>query len=148
MINNPLFLEQLFVTGGMIAATAFIHATFVASAAAVFRVSSTRVHGALRFFRDVFVLVVLTLWLMLAHIIEMVVWAWLFLRLDLFAGFEAALYFSAISYTTLGFGDVLIDGDWRLLSGACAASGLLMFGLSAAFLLETTAKLRLSGNTH
>ena len=145
VVENPLLLEQLGVTAGMIAVTTFVHAIFVASAAAVFRASSVSVRGPVRFVRDVFVLVLLSLWLMIAHVIEIGIWAVVFEKFELFQPFEAALYFAAISYTTLGFGDVLIEGPWRLLSGACAANGLLLFGLSAAFLLETTAKLRLSG---
>jgi hypothetical protein len=65
--------------------------------------------------------------------------------LDAFQNFEEALYFSSVTYTTLGFGDVLLPGEWRLLAGAIAADGLLLFGLSAAFLLETAARLRLGG---
>ncbi len=137
---------HLLMSGAMMAATAFVHAVFVASAAALFRASVTRVRGPARFLRDVVMLVLLSVWLMAAHVIEIGVWAALFLRLQIFDAIEPSLYFAAVSYTTLGFGDVLLPEEWRLLSGACAASGLLMFGLSAAFLFETTAKLDLSGD--
>lgn len=72
-------------------------------------------------------------------------WAELFVRLGALPNFEEALYFSSVSYTTLGFGDLLLPGEWRLLAGAIAADGLLLFGLSAAFLLETASRLRLGG---
>lgn len=130
----------------MMAATAFIHALFVASSAAVFRTYMRRPHRTLRFIRDVIALVLLSVWLVAAHLIEIGVWATLFLSLDQFSEVELALYFTAAAYTTLGFGDVLLSEEWRLLSGACAASGLLMFGLSAAFLFEATGKLDLSGD--
>ena len=83
---------------------------------------------------------------MLAHVIEMGVWAWTFLRLDVFQSLEASLYFTAASYTTLGFGDVLAPEPWRLLSGAAAANGLLLFGLSAAFLFDAARRLQLAGD--
>ena len=82
---------------------------------------------------------------MLAHLIEIGIWAGVYLHYDLFTEFETALYFAAASYTTLGFGDVLLPVDWRLLSGATAANGLLLFGLSAAFLFDATGQLRLAG---
>ena len=148
MADDPQLIHQFYISAGMIAATALVHAIFVASAAAIFRVTVARVWGPLRFFRDVAVLVLLSLWLMAAHSIEIAMWAKLFLHLDLFGSFEPALYFAAVSYTTLGFGDVLLAEEWRMLSGATAASGLLLFGLSAAFLIETTAKLRLGGDNN
>ena len=143
---EPQLFKQFYLSVMFITATTTVHAIFVAFAAVVFRQTATRVWGPIRFLRDVFVLVVLSLWLMAAHIIEIAMWAMLYLRLELFTSFEGALYFSAVSYTTLGFGDVLLPEAWRLLSGATAASGLLLFGLSAAFLIETTAKLRMGGD--
>ncbi|MEM9736953.1 MAG: ion channel, partial [Pseudomonadota bacterium] len=47
-----------------------------------------------------------------------------------------ALYFSVVAFTTLGFGDVLLPQEWRLLAGLSAANGLLIFGVSTAFLVE------------
>ena len=146
MADHSQFFAQLAISGALIGATTFVHALFVASSAIVLRAAARRVwgRGSLRFMRDAVVLVLLMLWLMAAHAIEMAMWAFAFIRLDIFASLESALYFSAISYTTLGFGDVLLPEEWGLLSGAAAANGLLLFGLSAAFLLEAVMRLRLS----
>lgn len=144
-MDNPDIHRQLLVSALLIASTTFVHGVFVAAAAAVFRVSKGHATGVFRFFRDSAVLVLLVVWLMFAHTIEIAMWAWTFIRLDLFAGWEPALYFSAASYTTLGFGDVLLPDPWRLLSGAAAANGLLLFGLSAAFLFEAVGQLHLAG---
>jgi hypothetical protein len=90
-------------------------------------------------------LTALSLILLAAHAIEVLGWAELFRRLDAFATFEEAFYFASVAYTTLGFGDMLLPQEWRILAGVIAANGLLLFGLSAAFLLETAARLRLGG---
>lgn len=145
MLEHASLAHQVLTGATMIAATTFVHALFVALAAVAFRVTSGPVRGPLRFFRDVIILVVWSLWLVAAHLIEIGMWGWLFLRLDLFQTLEAALYFAVVSYTTLGFGDVLLTDEWRLLSGAAAANGLLLFGLSAAFMFDLTARLRLAG---
>lgn len=71
------------------------------------------------------------------------IWAVAFRVLDLFQTFEAAVYFSLVAFTTLGFGDVLLAQDWRLLSGLSAANGLLLFGLMTAVLVETLRGTRL-----
>ncbi|WDI31734.1 ion channel [Hyphococcus flavus] len=144
-MDDPNIHHQLIVSAIVIAATTFVHGVFVAAAAAIFRASKGSARGFLRFFRDSTALVLLGLWLMFAHMLEMAMWAWTYLRFDLFDGWEPALYFSAASYTTLGFGDVLLPESWRLLSGATAANGLLLFGLSAAFLFNAAGQLHLSG---
>lgn len=66
------------------------------------------------------------------------VWGWaaLYMSLDLFEQFEPALYFSIASFTTVGYGDVVLDAPWRLLAGMTATHGLLTFGLFTAFLVE------------
>ena len=143
MADHAQLFHQLWISGVLIAATTFVHAVFVSISAAVLRRFIKKVGDAVRVFRDSFVLVLLTLWLMAAHCLEIWLWAYAYLRLDLFGSVEQALYFAAVSYTTLGFGDVLLPEDWGLLSGAAAANGLLLFGLSAAFLVETSARLRL-----
>lgn len=136
---------QLGLSAILIAATTFVHALFIALAAAIFRSAASSATGVMRVVRDSFALVVISTVLMVAHATEIWLWAATFLRLELFDGLEPALYFAAVSYTTLGFGDVIVDPPWRLLSGAAAANGLLLFGLSAAFLVEIAVKLRLGG---
>jgi hypothetical protein len=145
MAPHHQLLVQLAVSSLLIAGTTFLHALFVAIGAACLRGVAKPLWGPARIVRDGLVISLLGLFLMLAHIIEIGMWAYAFLRLDLFASWEQAAYFSAVSYTTLGFGDVLLPERWGLLAGAAAANGLLLFGLSAAFLIETSARLRLGG---
>lgn len=77
-----------------------------------------------------------TLVLMAAHSVVIWIWAATLLLLGVFDGLEPALYFSIVAFTTLGFGDVLLPEQWRLLSGLAAANGLLIFGVSTAFIVE------------
>jgi hypothetical protein len=55
---------------------------------------------------------------------------------------ETALYFSTATFTTIGYGDVVLDGDWRVFGAIEAAAGLILFGWSTAFLFSVTAHLR------
>jgi hypothetical protein len=68
------------------------------------------------------------------HIGEAAIWAAFYHRAGLFKDFETALYFSLKSYSTVGYGDVLLPQNWRLLGTIEAVSGVLLCGLSAAFL--------------
>ena len=64
------------------------------------------------------------------------VWAFALYLLRIFVEFEASVYFALVAFTTLGFGDILLPIEWRLLGGMAAANGLLMFGLLTAILVE------------
>jgi len=70
------------------------------------------------------------------------IWAFAYYALGLFETIEAAVYFSIVAFTTLGFGDVLLPHEWRLLSGLEAVNGLLMFGLLTAMLVEVLRRIR------
>jgi hypothetical protein len=71
--------------------------------------------------------------LILLHLIETAVWAAFFYWRGLFSDFETALYFSLGSYSTIGYGDVVLPQRWRMLGGIEGLSGVLLCGLSAAF---------------
>ena len=70
------------------------------------------------------------------------VWIWaLTLRaLDIFVTVEAAVYFSLVSYTTLGYGDVTLAPAFRILGAMASVTGILMFGLTTAFLVSVFAR--------
>ena len=76
--------------------------------------------------------------LLMLHLVEVVVWALAYLLImpgDKIAAFEEAVYFSVVTFTTLGYGDItLADHEWRLLSGAEALNGILLVGWSTALL--------------
>lgn len=79
----------------------------------------------------------------LANIVEIWIWAVFFLgvQADGINDFETALYFSTSSFTTVGFGDVYLLHDWRLLGSFEAANGMLLFGWSTAFIFDVVSKL-------
>ena len=70
----------------------------------------------------------------LLHIIEGVIWAGFYYSAGLFADLETSLYFSLTSYSTLGYGDAVLPRNWRLLGTIEGISGVLLCGMSAAFL--------------
>jgi len=82
-------------------------------------------------------LVATALFMLSLNTLEAVVWAGV-LRLAPSAGeintLEQAIYFSFITFTTLGYGDITISGNWQLLCGLEAMNGIFLFGWSAALL--------------
>ena len=55
--------------------------------------------------------------------------------------FEAALYFSIVTFTTLGYGDISLGEDWRLLASFEAATGIIIFGWSTAIVVAVVQRL-------
>ena len=78
-----------------------------------------------------------TLWMLLAFSIVTWVWALTLLILEAMPNLEQSLYFSMVAFTSLGFGDIVLEQDWRILSGLMAANGLVLFGLNTAVIVET-----------
>lgn len=76
-----------------------------------------------------------------AHIVQIWIWALFYLAVDALPTMEAALYFSTSCFTTVGFGDVVLGEDWRLLSSFQSANGFILFGWSTAFIFEVTSKI-------
>lgn len=72
------------------------------------------------------------------------IWAIAYRLLGVFDTMEASIYFSLVSFTTLGYGDILLTHQWRILGGMAAANGLLNFGLVTALLVEALRHLRIS----
>jgi Ion channel len=68
------------------------------------------------------------------HMLETAIWAGFYLWWDLFHDFETSWYFSLTSYTTIGFGDVTLPERWRMLGGVEGFSGVLLCGVSTAFI--------------
>jgi len=68
------------------------------------------------------------------HVSEAGIWAIFYWRASLFPDFETSLHFSLQSYSTVGYGDVGLPQNWRLLGTIEGISGVLLCGLSAAFL--------------
>jgi voltage-gated potassium channel Kch len=87
-------------------------------------------------------IVFVVLGLVAIHTVEIWLYAVVYFALAALPDFEAALYFSTTSFTTIGYGDVVLEKRWRLLGAIEGANGLLLFGWSTAFLFAVTARMR------
>jgi hypothetical protein len=67
--------------------------------------------------------------------LEILLWAWVYRYVGAIQGLEASLYFSGITFTTVGYGDITLAKCWQLLSVGEAVNGVLMAGWSAAQLI-------------
>ncbi len=76
-----------------------------------------------------------------ATLIEVTIWAVTYLALQAMETFEAALYFSMVTFTTLGYGDISLDENWRLLSSVQGVNGIIIFGWTTALVVAVVQRL-------
>ena len=135
-VGSGLLIKQLVIGTLVIAATIAVHAEMLAR----FTRFEDRVMQAarahLRRFSDTGFIIVGVLYIMLAHTIEVWLWAIVLMLTGAVSGLEASVYFSLVCFTTLGFGDITLATDWRLLSALIGANGFLVFGWSTAYMVE------------
>lgn len=72
-------------------------------------------------------------WMILCHLIEIAAWAGLYALSEAMPDTQSAFYFSAVTYTTTGYGDLVLPEEWRLAGAVEALTGILMCGWSTAF---------------
>jgi len=90
---------------------------------------------------NAYVISMVLLLLFTGHMVQMAIWAMLFLHLGEFNDFLTAFYHSTVNFASLGYGDIVMSERWRLLGALEASSGVLMFGLSAGTLLAVMSHL-------
>ncbi|MBL7965079.1 MAG: two pore domain potassium channel family protein [Flavobacteriales bacterium] len=85
------------------------------------------------YFSDLWLLVRMAWMITLLHMVQIVVWAWFFTASGGLPNVQTAFYFSSVTYTTLGYGDVVLPPTWRGMSGLESLTGILTAGLSTGF---------------
>jgi len=86
-------------------------------------------------------LIRLTWLLILIHAAEISVWAFFYLWAGCLPDAESAFYFSGVTYTTIGYGDVVLPKPWRILGPIEGMTGILMGGLSAGLFFATVSRI-------
>jgi hypothetical protein len=74
------------------------------------------------------------------HLVEAAVWAFGYLALGSMPDFATALYFSAATFSTIGYGDVTIVDHWQLLSALEGIAGFIFIGWSTAYLVAASSR--------
>jgi len=91
-------------------------------------------------FRSAALMVRFTSIIVTLHGLQILLWA-CFYRWNCFLSWEFSLYFSTASYSTVGAGDLLLPGRWRILGAVESVTGVLMCGFSASFIFAVTTRL-------
>lgn len=125
-------IVTIVVGAAMIFATTLVHAGFTVAGVGALRARLPESGAWDSNWRPAFLLSLFVLWMFLASIVEIWSWAALYLVFGVFDSVEAATYFSTVTFTTLGYGDIVLARPFRLLAALQAANGLFLFGWSTA----------------
>lgn len=133
-IQQIPILIPLVVGAAATICTIFIQAMPLAGTLWFIRREKSLGHTGKGFWSDVGIVTPVILLAMTAHLIEIALWAIVFLLCGEFGNMGTAYYHSSVNFTTLGYGDVLLSPHWRMLGPLEAADGLLMFGVSTGMI--------------
>ena len=114
-----------------------IHATGITVALRVVRGHADR---RPRTWRWVWLFIKIAGWIVLLHLVEITAWAIVYVLDEAMPDLASALYFSAVTYTTTGYGDLVLSKEWRLVGAIEALTGILMCGWSTGFFFAVVSR--------
>ena len=132
-------LSKLFIGWSLTALCVMIHAMGMTGLLRWVNSAVERI-GA-RFWFSTWVLVRTAGWIILLHLVEIALWAFFYTWRNAMPDLPSAFYFSAVTYTTTGYGDLVLPNEWRLVGGVEALTGILMCGWSAAFFFAVVSRM-------
>lgn len=142
--HEVAILKPLAVGAVAVLCTILIHALAVSATVNFFRYERKRGRAGVRLLIDLSIVVLTIAFAFVAHLIEITLWAALFVMCGEFKNLAFAFYHSAVNYSTLGYGDVIMSPSWKLLGPLEAADGALMFGVSTAMIFSVVQRLILT----
>jgi len=128
-------LEQVAFGSVLLLITTAIHATCTGAVLRGLRTTNASTWAGRSAVRGVSLISLVVLMMFLASVLEAGTWAAVYLALGAIPDLETALYFSIVTFTTLGYGDITLDAGWRLLASFQAANGTIMFGWTTAIVM-------------
>jgi hypothetical protein len=142
MIDDGVpLLKQLAVGGAMVLAMALVH--FTAFALLFHWLKSRQPAWATSRIAPVPVLLAAFGGVLAVHAAEIWLYAVVYVLVGAIPELETALYFSTVSYASIGYGDVLLSKSWRILGAIEGAAGVILLGCSTAFLVAVITELQL-----
>ena len=138
-------LAELFTSTVMVSLTVLIHGAGLLALSRVLRLESREEfaeHIRPVSPRGIAVTIVVVLGLFALHGVEIWSYAFLYLALGAVDGLREAVYFSTITYGAIGYDDVAMAEEWRLVSGIEGINGIILIGWSTAFFITVVRRLR------
>jgi hypothetical protein len=125
---------QLTVAASLIAATVAIQALFMSIGLRLFKLAEVRRVPLLKLWPTV-ATVIWVLFLLVPVILDVIIWAAIYRLTNALPTFEQSIYFSTVTFTTVGYGDIVLGPESRLLATFEAVNGWIIFGWATALVM-------------
>ena len=140
-IHRTAILVPLAVGTLTVVATIVIHALPLGATVNFVRRERKLGRAGTGFWIDMGIVVRALVYALAAHLVEIALWGVVFILCGEFQDFGSAYYHSAVNYTSLGFGVVIMSPSWKLLGPLETANGMLLFGVSTAMIFAVIQRL-------
>ena len=131
---------RLSLAACLIAATVVIQALFMSAGLNTFKRVEEHKPGAVT--RSAAITIVIwILFLLIPIVLDVTLWATFYYVSGALPSFEQALYFSTVTFTTVGYGDIVLDREWRQLATFEAVNGWIIFGWATALIMAVIQRL-------
>ncbi|MCP2670031.1 potassium channel family protein [Maricaulaceae bacterium EIL42A08] len=137
-----MLFAPLALSAALVLATIVIQIVGLVVLIWIMRRRASRFAGFSYVIQQLGVILAVVMGLFLIHAFQIWLYAAVYLALNEFESFEAALYFSTSSFTTVGYGEIFIESRWRIVAAIQSANGFLLLGWSTIFLLSVLTRLR------
>jgi hypothetical protein len=124
-------IAKLLLAWCLMALCVALHATGLMVASGWVKRRAARIGG--RFWPACWLLIRVAGWAILLHLVQIGIWASVYAWKQALPDLASAFYFSAVTYTTTGYGDLVLPPPWRLVGAVEALTGILMCGLSTGY---------------
>jgi hypothetical protein len=131
-------LSKLFMAWCLMALCVTIHAMGLIAVVYWMKRQSTTIGQ--HFWASTGMLICIAGWVILLHLLQIVSWGLFYAWHHGMPDLQSAFYFSAVTYTTTGYGDLVLPKEWRIVGGVEALTGILMCGLSAGLFFAVFTK--------
>jgi hypothetical protein len=139
---HPILLLIPVAVGSVaVICTILIHTLPLSATVSFVRREKRLGHLGVDFRKDMGVVLRIILYAFVAHLIEVALWAALFVTCGEFSDFATAYYHSAVNYTSLGYGDIIMSPTWKLLGPLETVDGMLLFGVSTGMIFAVIQRL-------
>lgn len=134
-------LSQILWGTALLSLCALIHIAIVATCIPVLVTASKTATAKFPRFKILYLIILGFVFIVFAHTLQVWIWAVFLKSFGAFVELATALYFSLVTYTTLGYGDFVLGPEIRVFASFAAVTGLLTFGLSTAFLVGLVSRI-------
>ena len=132
-------IKTLFIAWCLVVVTVMVHT--IGLTALIRLLTKPQADPPTEFWPITRLLIQVTWWLIMIHLIEISVWGLFYYWQGCLPDAESAFYFAGVTYTTTGYGDLLLQPPWRMLGPVEALTGILMCGLSAGVFFAVVSRI-------